>query len=94
MKETRDRVCSHCFMQLAAVWLYRFNGLIQSATISRKGGVLQNKNGTRASCACEALHHDSFAAANSCVAEACDDGLQRIAVCLRCDPALRVAGGD
>ena len=27
----------------------------------------------------------------SCVAEACDDGLQRIAVCLRCDPALRVA---
>ena len=27
----------------------------------------------------------------SCVAEACDDGLQRITVCLRCDPALRVA---
>ena len=26
-----------------------------------------------------------------CVAEACDDGLQRITVCLRCDPALRVA---
>ena len=26
-----------------------------------------------------------------CVAEACDDGVQRITVCLRCDPALRVA---
>ena len=26
-----------------------------------------------------------------CVAEACDDGLQRITVRLRCDPALRVA---
>lgn len=34
------RVCSHCFMQLAAVRLHRFNGLIQSATIGREGGVL------------------------------------------------------
>lgn len=30
----------------------------------------------------------------SCVAEACDDGLQRITVCLRCDLALRVADGS
>ena len=44
VKEARGfEVCSHCFMQLATVRLYGFNGLIQPATIGRKDGILQNK---------------------------------------------------
>ena len=43
VKETSGQVCSHCFMQLATVRLYGFNGLIQPATIGRKDGILQNK---------------------------------------------------
>ena len=75
--------------------------LIGRRRIGRRGGILQNKKtvpeqaASSMRCITILLQRQC-----SCVAEACDDGLQRIAcddglqriaVCLRCDPALRVA---
>ena len=66
--------------------------LIGRRRIGCRGGILQNKKtvpeqaAPTRRCITILLQRQC-----SCVAEACDDGLQRIAVCLRCDPALRVA---
>ena len=64
VKETSGQVCSHCLMQLATVrqiWLWRIWSAGGESVV--KAAFCKTKNGTRASCARLALHHDSLAAA-------------------------------